>query len=87
MLVANATPRLTVLVALCQRWGTMLIPTAPERRRIAGTSLVSERQVYKAYTAPERCQPVTVERVRRAAAELGLPVPPATTTTTGGERR
>ncbi len=69
---------LTVWAAVWQQLDTMtvrLIPTAPDRRRIAGASLVGERQVHKAYTTPERCRPVTIERVRRAAAELGLPVP------------
>jgi hypothetical protein len=53
-----------------------------ERRRIAGVSLVHERYVKKVYLSPEKCRPSTIERVRRAAVELGLPVPATTTTTT-----
>jgi hypothetical protein len=55
----------------------MVTLTPVDRRRIAGVSLVHERHVKKVYATPERCKPSTIERVRRAAVELGLPVPSA----------
>lgn len=56
----------------------MTMPNPTDRRRLAGLSLVTERGVTKVYASPEKCRATTVERVRRAAVELGLPVPATT---------
>jgi hypothetical protein len=36
---------------------------------------MGERQVYRAYADPEHRKPATLERVRRAAVELGIRPP------------
>ncbi len=50
-------------------------PSPQERRQIAALSLMPERQVLKVYRTPTRVQPSTLERVRRAAAQLGYVAP------------
>ena len=52
---------------------TVQIPTGLERIRIAAQAIVSERTVLRAYRG--RVSEHSLERVRRAARELGLPVP------------
>jgi hypothetical protein len=54
---------------------TPSIPTAQERRLIAALAVMSEKQVLKAYQNPERRRPATLERIRQAATQLGLPTP------------
>lgn len=53
---------------------TVQIPTGLERIRIAAQAIVSERTVLRAYQG--RVSEHSLERVRKAAAELGLPAPP-----------
>lgn len=52
------------------------VPDPAVRRRLSGASLVDDRGVRKAYAAPERCRPSTLERVRAAAVALGVDPPP-----------
>jgi hypothetical protein len=53
----------------------MFIPSPPERLQIAAKALIPPRGVLKAYRTPERCRASTLERLRRAAVELGFPAP------------
>lgn len=55
------------------------IPSVGQRRMIAALALMPERQVLRAYRDPEHRRPSNLERVRLAAAELGVEPPtPAT---------
>lgn len=56
------------------------MPSAPDRRRIAALAVMPERGVLRAYRDPAGRAPSTVERVRLAALELGLPPPPRPST-------
>lgn len=56
------------------------IPTAQERRLIAALAMMPERQVLRAYRDPEHRAVGNLERVRRAAAEIGIRAPEATPT-------
>ena len=53
----------------------LYIPTPPERRRLAEKTLIPERGVLKAYRDPKGRRESQLERLRRAAMELGLPAP------------
>jgi len=51
------------------------IPSAPERRRIAALAVMPERGVLRTYRDPGARAASTLERVKQAARELGLPEP------------
>jgi hypothetical protein len=52
------------------------IPTAQEKREIAARAFALVETVYKAYRTPEKCRATTIERITKAAAEIGAPLPP-----------
>src|SRR5688500_15817482 len=66
------------------------IPSAPDRRRIAALATMPERQVLRVYRNPSGCRPSILDRVERAAEQLGLSPPLVeftVTTPTGRQRR
>lgn len=62
------------------RMQTAAVDTTPQQRREIGARIVMpERTVLRVYRTPTSVQPATLERVRRAAVELGYPPPPPRT--------
>jgi hypothetical protein len=52
------------------------IPTAQQKREISARAFAIIGTVHKAYKTPERCRATTIERITKAAAEIGAPLPP-----------
>ena len=52
-------------------------PSPQELREIAAAALAPERTVRRVYSTPSRVKPSTLERVRRAAVQLGINPPEA----------
>jgi hypothetical protein len=51
------------------------LPTPQQRREIAARAIMPERTIRRVYRgAPAK--PSTIERISRAAAEIGAPLPP-----------